>query len=223
MTAMRTISPPVEETDRERLGAARLPPPVELSAEDGRLLLHLARAAVEATVVGGLAAFDPSDLLPEHPSPVLLAPAAAFVTLREGGELRGCIGTLATDRPLWKAVVSAAISAASHDPRFPPVAAHEVGSLAIDVSVLGPAVPLEDPAAFRPGIDGLIVEHGLRRGLLLPEVATDQGWGAREMLAATCWKAGLPMSTWRDPDTRVLAFRTARIGEADARDGARTG
>ena len=89
--------------------------------------------------------------------------------------------------------------------------------------MLGPAVPLADPSAFRPGIDGLIVERGLRRGLLLPEVATDQGWGAREMLAATCWKAGLPMNTWRDPETRVLAFRTARIGEADASDGAAPG
>ena len=151
MTATRTISPPLEETAQERPRAALMPPPVELSAEDGRLLLDLARQAVVATVGGRVHAFDPSDLLPKEHAAALLAPAAAFVTLREGGELRGCIGTLATDRPLWKSVISAAISAASHDPRFPPVAAHELPSLTIDVSVLGPAVPLEDPAAFQPG------------------------------------------------------------------------
>lgn len=218
MTATRTIPPPVEETAHERPGTAQVPPPVELSAKDGRLLLHLARQAVVTTVSGRVHAFDPSDLLPEPPTAALLAPAAAFVTLREGGELRGCIGTLATDRPLWKSVVSAAISAASHDPRFPPVAAHELPTLTIDVSVLGPVIPFDDPTAFRPGIHGLIVEHGLRRGLLLPEVATEQGWGAREMLAATCWKAGLPMRAWHDPETRILAFCTARLSEADASD-----
>jgi AmmeMemoRadiSam system protein A len=207
----------------ERPRAALLPPPVEISDDDGGLLLHLARQAVVATVGGRVHSFDPSDLLPRQPTAALLAPAAAFVTLREGGELRGCIGTLATDRPLWKSVISAAISAASHDPRFPPVAAHELPSLTIDVSVLGPAIPLEDPVDFQPGVHGLIVERGLRRGLLLPEVATEQGWAAREMLAATCWKAGLPMSAWHDPETRVLAFCTARLSEAETSAHARSG
>ena len=76
-------------------------------------------------------------------------------------------------------------------------------------------MPLRDLASFRPGVDGLIVERAGRRGLLLPEVATDQGWGVVEMLDATCWKAGLPSGIWRDPWTGVFVFRTARIRERD--------
>ena len=214
MTLTHADPPRAAETTEERRGPDLVPEPLELSPDDAALLLSLARGAVAATARGQSGVFDPAGLLPPGPPAALVTPAAVFVTLREHGELRGCIGSLVADRPLWKAVVSAAISAASHDPRFPPIAEHEVASLSIDVSILGPAVPFPGPGAFRPGIDGLIVERGLRRGLLLPEVATDQGWNAREMLAATCWKAGLPMSAWRDPETRVLAFRTTRISDA---------
>jgi len=79
--------------------------------------------------------------------------------------------------------VSASVGAA-RDPRFLPVTEDEVPTLSIDVSVLGAVVPLDDPTAFRPGIDGCIVERGSRRGQLLPQVATENGWGAREMLEA---------------------------------------
>jgi AmmeMemoRadiSam system protein A len=154
---------------------------------------------------------DLQDILPRAPPPEILAPSAAFVTLHLAGELRGCTGYLGTDRPLWETVVAAAVDAASSDPRFLPVTKREVPSLSIDVSVLGPAVPLLDPSSFRPGIDGLIVERGHHRGLLLPEVATDHGWGLGEMLEATCWKAGLPHDAWRDAGTRVQLFRTARV------------
>ena len=222
---MPTITPPaeagsLERPDRQRAPAPGTPAPgtpasPACSVDDGRILLRLARAAVEATAADRIGTFDASSILPVAPSPSLLAPSAAFVTLREQGELRGCVGNLAADRPLWRSVVAAAISVASRDPRFPPVAADEVPSLSIDVSVLAPAVRLSDPLDFDPGIDGLIVEHRGRRGLLLPEVATEQGWGAREMLAATCWKAGLPMSAWRDPETRVSAFRTLHLSDAD--------
>ena len=112
-------------------------------------------------------------------------------------------------------VASAAVDAATDDPRFLPVTRAEVPTLSIDVSVLGSAVPLRDIASFRPGVDGLIVERAGRRGLLLPEVATDQGWGVVEMLDATCWKAGLPSGAWRDQRTGVFVFRTARIRERD--------
>jgi AMMECR1 domain-containing protein len=89
----------------------------------------------------------------------------------------------------------------------------------IDVSVLGPTVPLADPMAFRPGIDGIIVARDGRRALLLPEVATDLGWGAREMLDAVCEKAGLDGHAWHDPRTRLSVFRTTRVSEADAPTG----
>ena len=198
--------------------AVEEPLAVELSADAGTILLHLARGAVAATASGRLRSADLRDFLPADPPAVLLSPHAAFVTLYEGGELRGCMGCVAADAPLWATVVSAAVAAASRDPRFRPVAEREIPALSIDVSVLGPSVPLRDPSAFRPGIDGLIVERGGRSGLLLPEVATDHGWGAREMLETTCLKAGLPEDAWRDPATRLLVFRTARLSETDAGD-----
>jgi AmmeMemoRadiSam system protein A len=135
-----------------------------------------------------------------------------FVTLTRDGVLRGCMGSLAPDRPLCDAVVIAALNAALDDPRFLPVTADELPIIHVDVSVLGPAAPLLDPDSFEPGIDGLIVERGGRRGLLLPEVATEFSWGATEMFEAVCRKAGLPMDAWRDPRTRLRSFRTARFG-----------
>ncbi len=191
------------------------PLPVEITPEAAAILLRVARAAVVTVVSGGTRPSDLATLLPRDPPAELIAPAAAFVTLHAGGELRGCIGSIRSDRPLWRTVVSAAIGAAADDPRFAPVSAREVPTLSIDVSVLGPPLPLRDLAAFRPGIDGLIVERIPRVGLLLPEVATEQGWGVDQMLEATCWKAGLPGDAWQDPGTRVFAFRTAHISERD--------
>jgi uncharacterized protein (TIGR00296 family) len=109
--------------------------------------------------------------------------------------------------------VSAAVGAA-RDPRFLPVTEEEVPAISIDVSVLGAIVPLEDLSAFRPGIDGCIVERGILRGQLLPEVATENGWDTRQMLEATCWKAGLDEDAWLDPDTQISVFRTTRVSEA---------
>jgi hypothetical protein len=85
--------------------------------------------------------------------------------------------------------------------------------------VLGPALVLRDPAAFRPGIDGIIVARDGRRALLLPEVATDQGWNAREMLDAVCEKAGLEGHAWHDQRTRLFVFRTVRVSEGEAPAG----
>ena len=212
MTATPTETPTATSTTEG------LPLPVALTSEAGAILLRLARAVVAATASDPPRTADLASVLPPDPPTVLLAPAAAFVTLHQGGELRGCVGCLATDEPLWETVVSAAVSAASRDPRFSPVAEHEVASLTIDVSVLGPAVPLRDPSAFQAGLDGIIVERGGRRALMLPEVATDQGWGVREMLETTCRKAGLSRDAWRDPAARILVFRTARVSEAGDTD-----
>jgi AmmeMemoRadiSam system protein A len=218
MTVTPTAPPTREESVPEGLTAEGQPPPVALSVEAGAILLRIARSVVAATASGRLQSADVSSLVPRDPPAEVLAPAAAFVTLYLGGELRGCVGCLASGLPLWESVVSAAESVATRDWRFPPVTESEVPSLSIDISVLGPPVPLKDPSEFRPGVDGLIVERAGRRGLLLPEVATDHGWGVSEMLMETCWKAGLPEDAWRDKLTLLLVFRTARISEVDAND-----
>jgi len=197
-----------------------LPSPVALDPETAAALLRIAREAVTAAVTHQRAM--PESAAPPL-SPAALAaldePGAAFVTLTKLGSLRGCIGSLVADQPLGRAVASAGASAAVRDPRFMPVTQRELPAIHIDVSVLGPAVPLADPLAFRPGIDGIIVARDGRRALLLPEVATDQGWGAREMLDAVCEKAGLEGHAWHDSRTRLSVFRTVRVSEAEAPAG----
>ncbi len=208
-----------------------LPEPVELDPETSAALLRIAREAVTGAVLrrtgrptngqepktrGSRDAVSPPQA---DVSAALDQPGAAFVTLTEHGSLRGCIGSLAADQPLGEAVASAGASAAVRDPRFMPVSERELPSIHIDVSVLGPAVPLRDPMAFRPGIDGVIVARDGRRALFLPEVATDQGWGPREMFDAVCEKAGLEGHAWHDPRTRLFVFRTVRVSEADTAAG----
>jgi AmmeMemoRadiSam system protein A len=193
--------------------AERVAPDVDISAEEQDRLLALARLAVAAAARG-----DPQlarDAALERVGGVPAArrrKGAAFVTLLAHGELRGCIGLLDPGRPLAESVAGAAVGAVMHDWRFRPVTDDELPEIEIEISVLGPMVVLDDPLAFRLGVDGLLVERGTQRGLLLPEVATDHRFDARQMLRATCGKAGLKADAWREPGTRVYAFRTRRFG-----------
>lgn len=188
-------------------------PDVDVSAEEEEQLFALARLAVSAAARGDqdLARDAGVERIGGRPAGQRRR-GSAFVTLLERGELRGCIGLLDPSRPLTESVAGAAIGAVLHDWRFRPVTEDELPDIRIEVSVLGPFVVLEDPLAFRVGVDGLLVERGVDRGLLLPEVATEHGFDEQAMLRATCGKAGLPADAWRDPRTRVSAFRTRRFG-----------
>lgn len=139
----------------------------------------------------------------------------AFVTLERHHELRGCIGHLAADRPLPEVVADMAVAAALEDPRFPPVSGSELADVQIEISVLTSPRRLDpvDPRRITIGRDGVIVERGGVRGLLLPQVAPAFGWGAERFLAATCEKAGLPIAAWREPGTVVLTFQADIFGE----------
>ena len=168
-------------------------------------LLDLARSAVVAAVDGRPAPRpEPTD----HPG--ILPHRDAFVTLTENGKLRGCMGTLGADLATGDAVVRAAGLAATRDPRFRPVAVGELAGLRVEVSVLGAPHPLADPADFVAGRDGVVVEAHGYRALLLPQVATEMGWGTTEMLDAVCEKAGLRARAWRDPGTRLSVFQVQR-------------
>jgi AmmeMemoRadiSam system protein A len=194
-----------EEVERGR------PPGFNLSERQRADLLGVARVALARAVRG-----IPEDAIESDAAAgsgtVTGRLGGAFVTLLEDGELRGCIGTLDPSRPLVESVARAAIGAARRDWRFRPVTPDELPRIEIQVSVLGPLAELEEPTDFRIGVDGLIVQRGGARGLLLPEVATEHRLDERAMLEATCLKAGLPARAWRDPGTRVLAFRTERFG-----------
>jgi AmmeMemoRadiSam system protein A len=197
---------PSLEGPRAPLDAA---PPPAVTPDAQRALLELVQVALAvATRSADVSAIDRA--LERIPADV--DPAPAFVTLTEDGELRGCMGCLEPTRGLGETVVRSAVLAAQDDPRFLPVTAWELPGIHVEISVLGPPMPILDPDAFRPGIDGVIVDRNGRRGLLLPEVATDLGWGAAEMFDAVCRKAGLPRDAWRDPVTRLSTFRTVRFG-----------
>lgn len=166
-----------------------------------------ARAAVVACVRGTSPPAPPR--VPAHESGY-----GAFVTLSRRGELRGCVGQVEPQLPLGELVGSMAAAAARDDPRFPPLLPEELEDLDVHVSVLSaPARSAADLVV--PGRDGIVVRRGARQAVLLPQVATQYGWGRETLLSMACRKAGLPEDAWRDPETVVLTFRAQNIpGEA---------
>jgi AmmeMemoRadiSam system protein A len=132
-----------------------------------------------------------------YEDPVLKRGWGVFVTLKVRGELRGCIGTLMTDRSLPETVAEMAIKSASLDPRFPPIGPAELKDLDIDISILGPLTEVKDKSEIIIGRHGLVIEHGGRHGLLLPQVATEHNLGVEAFLSQTCLKAGLPPDAWK--------------------------
>jgi AmmeMemoRadiSam system protein A len=169
-------------------------------------LVNIARQAVTQAAGAPASTIDVSGQFPEA--------SGAFVTIKRGGRLRGCIGTLQCARPLPEEVRRVAVSAAREDPRFSPLTASELDGLEIEVSVLGPleAIDPADPAAFEIGRHGLVVEQGYRRGLLLPQVATEWGWDREQFLSHTCVKAGLASDAWRRGAT-VYRFGAIVFGD----------
>jgi AmmeMemoRadiSam system protein A len=175
--------------------------------EDLRLfLLDLARTTIEKRLQGvPLPA-------PEPDVPVLLEPRGAFVTLKIGGRLRGCIGHVIGVAPLWRAVRDNAFAAAFEDPRFAPLGPDELPNTTIEISVLTP-LRVATPEEVAVGRDGILVERGRARGLLLPQVAVEYGWDRTTFLDHTCRKAGLEPGCWRDPDTVISVFSAEVFGE----------
>src|SRR5262249_28823191 len=141
--------------------------------------------------------------IPDFPPfpPKFSARRGAFVTLYRGGKLRGCVGQVENPAPLAESIIRAAINAALHDPRFPPVALEEIATTEIEISVLSPLEEIA-PAAIRSGEHGVLVVRPPNRGLLLPKVASGRRWSGLRLLEETCTKAGLTRDAWRDPATQ---------------------
>ena len=169
-------------------------------------LLDLARRSVVAQVTGQA---EPAPLPIDLPDS-----SGAFVTIKRRGTLRGCLGTLQCKRGLAAEVARCAADAASEDTRFPPVTADELPELALEISVLGPLEPIDaaDRDAIVIGRHGLVAEQGHRRGLLLPQVATEWGWTTEQFLRQTCVKAGLPPDAWQR-GARICRFNAEVFGE----------
>ncbi len=180
----------------------------EFSLTDGEreVLLKTARASIEARLDGCRPSFP-------APTPTLMVPCGAFVTLKQGDSLRGCIGHITATSPLVETVKEMALASAFEDPRFPPLEPEELPSIRIEISVLSPFRRIEDVGEIEVGTHGILIRRGGRSGLLLPQVATEQGWDRDTFLAHTCRKAGLPEDAWRSPEARIEVFSALVFGE----------
>lgn len=144
--------------------------------------------------------------LAEPPTDKLKERLGAFVTLKVGGRLRGCIGHLVGDKPLHETVAQMAKSAAFQDPRFPPLSRGEYDKIEVEISILSPIEKCPDPERIEVGRHGLVISKGHYQGLLLPQVPVEWGWDRETFLRHTAMKAGLPGESWKDPDTQMYWF-----------------
>jgi uncharacterized protein (TIGR00296 family) len=183
----------------------------ELSIDEGKFLVELARKAVEEYLKTRKKISVPKDI-----SEKLLQPCGVFVTINSitdgEKELRGCIGYPYPTEPLAQAVIESAISSATQDPRFYPLSLNELDRVVFEISVLTPPQLIEAkesskyPSKVEVGKDGLIVERGMFKGLLLPQVPVEWKWDCEEFLCQCCIKAGLPPDNWLLDDTKIYKF-----------------
>ena len=178
----------------------------ELTLKEGEFLVRLARRSIEYFMVTGKRLHENVD------NEKLLQPRGVFVTLKKDNELRGCIGYPLPKLALWQSVVDSAVNAAVRDPRFKPLTSAELNDVTIEISVL--TLPKEIkgerenfPSKIEIGKDGLVVEKGDFRGLLLPNVATEWKWTAKQFLDQVCVKANLLENAWMEQRTTVSKFQ----------------
>jgi len=194
----------------------------QLNLEEGRFLVQLARKAVEENLKN-----KKRIILPESTPEKLLEPCGVFVTINrvknKGKELRGCIGLPYPTTPLVQAVIESAISSATEDPRFYPLSPEELDNIVFEVSVLTPpqVIEVKKPNEFtskiKVGEDGLIVEKGMSKGLLLPQVPVEWKWNEEEFLCQCCIKAGLPPDCWLLKGTKIYKFQAIVFEEEKPR------
>lgn len=176
----------------------------EYSTEERQLLLRLAHQSIEA-------ALEERSLDLTPPSEHLAEFRGAFTTLHLHGRLRGCIGYVFPNQPLYKTVAETARAAAFDDPRFLPITLAEASNLKVEISVLSTLRPIA-PEQVEVGKHGLVVNQGSRRGLLLPQVPVEWEWDRETFLAQTCLKAGLAPDAWLR-GAELQAFTAEVFGE----------
>lgn len=182
-----------------------------MRTDRGQTLLAIARGAIADQLGAPSPPFEATEWLNE--------PGATFVTLTCAGALRGCIGSLVAERPLRTDVQSNALAAAFSDPRFPPVSAREYRELEVEVSLLSPMQPVtvesetQALTLLRPGVDGVLLEYGRRRGTFLPQV-WEQLPEPRAFLAHLKQKAGLPADFWAE-EIRLSRYTVTKWRESE--------
>ncbi|MDY6876296.1 MAG: AmmeMemoRadiSam system protein B [Chloroflexota bacterium] len=182
--------------------------PPDLTDARREELLALARAAIEEHMeTGRVPDYETDD-------PALARRSGAFVTLKESGQLRGCIGHTRADQPLYQVVQQMAVAAATEDPRFPPLTQEKLANVTIEISVLSPFRRMTDVEQVQVGTHGLMIFQDGSQGLLLPQVPVEQGWGQMQFLDNLCLKAGLPEDCWRE-GASLYAFTAVVFGEEE--------
>jgi len=185
-----------------------------MNDEQKQTLLKVAHDTVEAVIR------QKKTAKPESDDSELNAQCGCFVTLKNRGRLRGCIGQFTSDSPLIELVAEMARASATGDPRFfsDPITAGELEKLDVEISVLSPLKRTDDPLSLKLGVDGIYIKRDRMSGCFLPQVATETGWSKEEFLSYCCsHKAGLAADAWKDPETQVYLF-TAEAFEADFKD-----
>ncbi|MCP5106425.1 MAG: AmmeMemoRadiSam system protein B, partial [bacterium] len=180
-----------------------------LNQQEQKVLLTLARKTLAQYLeTGNLPAAETGDIS-EH----LKAKAGVFVTLKKKGHLRGCIGSIVGQEPLYQGVHGNVVKSAVKDYRFPPVKKEELKEIDIEISVMTPLQRIEDYKKIRLGIDGIIIKRGFRQAVFLPQVATETGWSLDRFLGRLCQKAGLPEDSYKEKGMDFYIFQAQVFGE----------
>ncbi|MFO8056451.1 MAG: AmmeMemoRadiSam system protein A [bacterium] len=182
----------------------------ELSEQDKKTLLKIARDTIESYTRSGEKPALP-DPLPDS----LSGENGAFVTIHKKGSLRGCIGNFVGQGPLAATVQNMALAAGWEDPRFPPLAESELKDIDIEISVLSPLREINSVDDIEVGKHGIYITKGMYRGVLLPQVAVEQGWDRDTFLSQTCVKAGLPPDAWKNRELKIEIFSADVFGEEE--------
>jgi AmmeMemoRadiSam system protein A len=189
----------------------------QVDRDDQEILLRLARLSIREQILEDEALRDELDTLAVTPQ--LRAKAGVFVTLKSpadtkslpDGRLRGCIGIMVSDKPLYESVIETAPKAALQDPRFPPLTAEELPEVRISLSILSPMQRLERLDDMVIGRHGLQLVSGSHRSVFLPQVPVEQKWDRQRYLEQLALKAGMRRNGWRGAD--LFAFETVQFGE----------
>jgi AmmeMemoRadiSam system protein A len=187
---------------------------MNISTEEKKILLQLARSAIRSL----FRQTEPPKIDVEA-HPLFNTQKGAFVTLTINNSLRGCIGYIISNQPLYQTVQDAAVQAAIGDPRFPKLTWEEFNLISIEVSILSEPFPMKSYDDIVVGKHGLILSEGGRRGLLLPQVPIEHGMNKEEYLSALCQKAGFHPDLWRERVLNIEMFTAEVFSEKEFKNG----
>jgi MEMO1 family protein len=179
----------------------------DLAGTEQMSLLRIARRTMESYIRSG-ASPEVTPLTSK-----LAEKRGAFVTLHEGGELRGCIGYIEAVKPLYQAVSDMAVAASTEDPRFPPVRVEELDKIDIEITVLSPMRAVPSPDSVVVGKHGVVIRKDAHSAVFLPQVPVEEGWDRNTYLSQLCLKAQLPRDAWKSPDAKLFVFTGQVFGE----------